>query len=172
MDLPRSIKTTPLSADELFDAVVLGINSVSKTTQGRFVPRIITATATAAAASASLSSSSLTAVAQKRRVSHKKKEEEEEKEVVVVVKDIYDILSGNGSKVTSRRTARSGSLGEEEWRRDGVTTTTAVEPELEAAGSSSPMFTVNAKKGDESRARTFLERVKSLLEIEPGRLIL
>lgn len=34
------------------------------------------------------------------------------------------------------------------------------------------VFSVRVPKGEEKRARVFLERVKTVLQIEPGRLIL
>ncbi|KAL8759086.1 MAG: hypothetical protein Q9199_001040 [Rusavskia elegans] len=34
------------------------------------------------------------------------------------------------------------------------------------------VFSVNAAKGDEKRARVFLERVKTILQVEPGRLVI
>jgi hypothetical protein len=34
------------------------------------------------------------------------------------------------------------------------------------------VFSVTVPKGDEKRAEVFLERVKSVLESEPGRLVL
>jgi hypothetical protein len=42
-----------------------------------------------------------------------------------------------------------------------------------AAGAASPtnVLSVNVSKGDEKRAEVFLERVKSVLESEPGRLV-
>jgi len=34
------------------------------------------------------------------------------------------------------------------------------------------MFSLTVPKGDEKRARTFLERVKTVLQVEPGKLVL
>ena len=39
-------------------------------------------------------------------------------------------------------------------------------------GESTKVFSVSAAKGEEKRARVFLERVKTILQVEPGRLIL
>ncbi|PQE03012.1 biotin-requiring enzyme protein [Rutstroemia sp. NJR-2017a BVV2] len=64
--------------------------------------------------------------------------------------DIYDILTGK-SKSTSERVA------------------TALKPGL---SNSVNVFTVNVPKGEEKVARVFLERVKTILEVEPGRLVL
>ena len=42
-----------------------------------------------------------------------------------------------------------------------------------AAGVAGPLnvFSVSVPKGDEKRGRIFLERVKTVLEVEPGRLV-
>lgn len=40
------------------------------------------------------------------------------------------------------------------------------------AGSVTNVFRVSAPKGEEKRARVFLERVKTILQVEPGRLVL
>jgi len=60
--------------------------------------------------------------------------------------DIMDILSG---KKTGTRASKAASV---------------VAPVN--------VFSVSVPKGDERRARVFLERVKSVLEVEPGRLVL
>ena len=71
--------------------------------------------------------------------------------------DVYDILTGK----TSSTTATNG-LG--------------VPPPGIMAGSQAAkaanVFSVSAAKGEEKRARVFLERVKTILQVEPGRLIL
>lgn len=41
-----------------------------------------------------------------------------------------------------------------------------------APGASTNVFSVSAPNGDEKRAKAFLERVKTMLQVEPGRLIL
>lgn len=70
--------------------------------------------------------------------------------------DVYDILIGS-SNTTS-------------------TNATGIPPPGIMAGSetgeSTNIFSVNATKGEEKRARVFLERVKTLLQVEPGRLVL
>ena len=66
--------------------------------------------------------------------------------------DIMDILSG---KKTRTRTSKAASVVAGE---DVVTPVN--------------VFSVSVPKGDERRARVFLERVKSELEVEPGRLVL
>ncbi len=70
--------------------------------------------------------------------------------------DIIDILSG---KVTPRRGAPLPTSSV-----PGRTLTTS-EGALNA-------FSLTVPKGEEKRARTFLERVKTVLQVEPGRLVL
>lgn len=64
----------------------------------------------------------------------------------------------------------------------GKTSTTAVYPATEATpwetmagpetGEATNVFSVSAARGEEQRARVFLERVKTILQVEPGRLVL
>ncbi|KAL9135377.1 MAG: hypothetical protein Q9175_003428 [Cornicularia normoerica] len=71
--------------------------------------------------------------------------------------DIYNILIGTPSTTPS-------------------TTNTGMPPPGITAGSktgeSTNVFSVSAAKGEEKRARVFLERVKTLLQVEPGRLVI
>ncbi|KAF1913924.1 hypothetical protein BDU57DRAFT_541295 [Ampelomyces quisqualis] len=64
--------------------------------------------------------------------------------------DVLDILSAKKSPTHGSKPARGG-----------------------AEGVFGPLhvFSVNVPKGDEKRGRIFLERVKSFLEVEPGRLV-
>lgn len=64
--------------------------------------------------------------------------------------DVLDILTAKKSSARSVKPATSG-----------------------AAGVVGPLnvFSVSVPKGDERRGRVFLERVKSVLEVEPGRLV-
>ncbi|KAI9755379.1 MAG: hypothetical protein M4579_004308 [Chaenotheca gracillima] len=65
--------------------------------------------------------------------------------------DVYDILTGRAiSQRKPRRPASSGATD---------------------ADPATNVFRVTAKRGDEKRAMLFLERVKAVLEGEPGRLI-
>ena len=68
--------------------------------------------------------------------------------------DVYDILTGTASA------------------KKGI----AMPPPGIMAGSNSGdatnVFSVSAAKGEEKRARVFLEKVKTILQVEPGRLIL
>lgn len=66
--------------------------------------------------------------------------------------DVMDILSG---KKTRTRASKAASV----VAGEGVVAPVNV-------------FSVSVPKGDERRARVFLERVKSVLEVEPGRLVL
>lgn len=71
--------------------------------------------------------------------------------------DIYDMLTGRSS--TTALTKKFG-----------------IQPPGMMAGSktgeSTNVFSVSAAKGEEKRARVFLERVKTILQVEPGRLVL
>lgn len=71
--------------------------------------------------------------------------------------DIYDILTGRASS-----TMASKRLG---GPPAGIMAGSKV-------GEATNVFSVNAAKGEEKRARVFLERVKTILQVEPGRLIL
>jgi pyruvate/2-oxoglutarate dehydrogenase complex dihydrolipoamide acyltransferase (E2) component len=64
--------------------------------------------------------------------------------------DVIDFLTGK-----SRPTRKLGSLGP-----------------VSGLGGSTSVFSVEVLKGDERRAQVFLERVKEVLEVEPGRLVL
>lgn len=65
--------------------------------------------------------------------------------------DIVDVLSGNK---TAAKKAASGSA------------------EQPPAGSAANVFSLTVPVGDEKRARAFLEKVKTLLQGDPGRLVL
>ena len=69
--------------------------------------------------------------------------------------DIYDLLTstGTGNRTTPPPAPASTGLGPK-------------------TGETTNVFSVSAAKGEEVRARTFLERVKTILQVEPGRLIL
>ncbi|KAK4696694.1 hypothetical protein P7C71_g1257, partial [Lecanoromycetidae sp. Uapishka_2] len=71
--------------------------------------------------------------------------------------DVYDILT---DKISSKRA--SEGLG-------------IPPPDIMAgskAGEATNVFSVSAARGEEQRVRVFLERVKTILQVEPGRLIL
>ena len=68
--------------------------------------------------------------------------------------DVIDILTGS-----SKTKPRS--------RSTGIPSANGV-----ASANSTSVFSVSAKKGEEKRTRTYLERVKSVLEAEPGRCVL
>lgn len=65
-----------------------------------------------------------------------------------VQEDIIDLLSG---------------------KKSAPTKAVAQEPDV---GSAPNVFSLTVPVGEEKRARTFLERVKTLLQVEPGRLVL
>ena len=67
--------------------------------------------------------------------------------------DIIDVLAGIPAAKQARRRQRSGAMGV--VSRDAPN-----------------VFSVNVRKGEERRARTYLERVKTVLESEPGRCVL
>lgn len=70
--------------------------------------------------------------------------------------DIIDILTGKTSAKSSRKAGSKADMG------------------ITASASSGAMnvFSVTVPTGEEKRARTFLERVKTVLQVEPGRLVL
>ena len=72
--------------------------------------------------------------------------------------DIIDILSGN-HKSFSASTSRKGAKGPQ----SGLTAGT---------GSAAKILTMTVPKREEKRGRVFLERMKSILQVEPGRLII
>jgi hypothetical protein len=72
--------------------------------------------------------------------------------------DIIDILSGK-QKSSSSSASRKGVNGSPPGRMAGNEPTAKV-------------LTVTVPKGEEKRGRVFLERMKSILQVEPGRLIL
>ncbi len=71
--------------------------------------------------------------------------------------DVYDLLTGKSAPL-----AASNGLG---MPPPGIMAGSK-------AGEATNVFSVSAAKGEEKRARVFLERVKTILQVEPGRLIL
>ena len=67
--------------------------------------------------------------------------------------DVYDILTGRSPE------PRSPAMGR-------------IEDKYNDVRPASNLFGVNTAKGDEKRARAFLERFKTILQVEPGRLII
>ena len=70
--------------------------------------------------------------------------------------DIIDMLSGKHTS-SSRRT---------------LSTPQSTSLTGSTAGSAINVFSVSAPKGEERRAKVFLERVKTVLQVDPGRLVL
>ena len=72
--------------------------------------------------------------------------------------DIIDILTGKAKAISSRPSYTT-------------TSTTRIGTSGTAAGAVN-MFSITVPKGEEKRARTFLEKMKTVLQVEPGRLVL
>ncbi|KAL8943139.1 MAG: hypothetical protein Q9216_001269 [Gyalolechia sp. 2 TL-2023] len=70
--------------------------------------------------------------------------------------DIIDILTGNQSR---------GVMPKPRSPPPGIMTGSE-------RGSAKNVFSVSVVKGEEKRARVFLERVKTILQVEPGRLVI
>jgi len=66
--------------------------------------------------------------------------------------DIFDMLTGSAKPSRMQNVATPGASG--------------------GSAGANKVFSVTAKKGDERRARVYLERVKTVLEVEPGRCVL
>jgi hypothetical protein len=71
--------------------------------------------------------------------------------------DIIDILSGKASSTTIARSPIASPT---------IATTSPLR------GGSTNLFTLTVPVGEEKRAKTFLERMKTVLQVEPGRLVL
>ena len=76
--------------------------------------------------------------------------------------DIIDILSGSAQMRPKRATTPAGMGLLVNPRGESITTT----------GGATNIFSLVVPPGEEKRARVFLERVKSVLHVEPGRLVL
>ena len=145
-DLPRSTATPP-TATELFNDV-LGLHKVdSSSSSGRRGSR-------------GDYIPQITALPSSRSVPPKVAVTGERKAGSQEEVDIYDILTGHST--TRQPPSRS--------RAANVPTAGIMGGSKE--GDSTNLFSVSAAKGEEKRARTFLERVKTILQVEPGRLIL
>ena len=68
--------------------------------------------------------------------------------------DVIDILTGQRSAKTEKGLSRPGVIASS------------------TQGASTNVFSLSVTKGEEKRAKVFLERVKTILQIEPGRLII
>ena len=77
--------------------------------------------------------------------------------------DVYEVLTG-----TSPTRA---SLGDTGMRPAGMMAFSKTE-ESTSKTESTNVFSVSAMKGDEKRAKVFLERIKTILQVEPGSLVL
>ena len=76
--------------------------------------------------------------------------------------DILDILTSSSStrRTSSRRAAPSSTL------------TSPIGGSISTTGGAVNIFSITVPAGEEKRGRTFLERVKTVLTVEPGRLVL
>ena len=72
--------------------------------------------------------------------------------------DIIDILSGKGQSPPSKKPARHPKVIE-----SGIST---------SGGSAINVFSLTVPEGEEKRAKVFLERVKTVLQVDPGSLVL
>lgn len=77
------------------------------------------------------------------------------KKASVKEEDIIDILSGKGPSPKPVRQAKAVE--------SGVTT---------SGGSAINVFSLTVPEADEKRAKVFLERVKTVLQVNPGSLVL
>jgi pyruvate/2-oxoglutarate dehydrogenase complex dihydrolipoamide acyltransferase (E2) component len=112
------------TADDLFDAVVLGLDTVPRTERGLYVPHVKVA---------DLPAVRLTRVPPKT--------------------DIIDMLAAPPKKATSHPPSVVS----------GIST---------GVGTGSNMFSLVVPEAEERRAAVFLDRMKAILEKEPGRLVL
>ena len=133
-DLPIPPGAKP-SADELFDAV-LGLESVSTTSRGGYIPQI---------AALPVSSAADQGLAIRPPMASREP-------------DIIDILSG---RVNSRRTAPKSVM---------ASSSIAAASPLHRGATN--LFTLTVPASEEKRAWIFLERMKTVLQVEPGRLVL
>ena len=133
-DLPIPPGAKP-SADEVFDAV-LGLDSISATSRGGYIPHI---------AALPVPSAANKGLAIRPRMVGREP-------------DIIDILSGTTRSRTKAARPAMASLN--------------IAASSPLHGGSTNLFTVTAPAGEEKRARIFLERMKTVLQVEPGRLVL
>jgi hypothetical protein len=133
-DLPNPKGAKP-SADELFDAV-LGLDAVSTTSRGGYMPQIAALPVPAPATKG---------LATRPRMAG-------------LEPDIIDILSGRASSRTSAAKP--------------ILPSTSIAAASPWHGGATNLFTVTVPVSEEKRARTFLERMKTVLQVEPGRLVL
>ncbi|RMZ92268.1 hypothetical protein DV736_g459, partial [Chaetothyriales sp. CBS 134916] len=128
---PHGAKAT---GDELFNAV-LGLNSVSTTSRGTYLPQID-----------ALPPSGFARVPLERKAIKKP--------------DIIDILSGNACPTAAGRSIPPADL----VSPSGGSITTS--------GGALNVFSLTVPVGEEHRAKIFLQRIKTVLQVEPGRLVL
>jgi len=142
-ELPRA-KSDTLSPDALFNAV-LGLDKVPghSVSRGHYIPQITALPPAGVATGLGLAAAGRAAKGK-------------------VAEDIFDVLSGKKTKSAGpvRTALPAGTMG-----------LGLVGGGVGAAGATN-VFSVAARKGEEKRVRTYLERVKTVLEVEPGKCVL
>ncbi|KAL2442663.1 Pyruvate dehydrogenase complex protein X component, mitochondrial [Exophiala dermatitidis] len=93
------------------------------------------------------------------RQSHKKPTSQRRRSAATQKPDIIDILSGKAGSATSSPTTRQQSSFSTTARR------------VSTADGALNVFSLTVPQGEEKRARTFLERIKTVLQVEPGKLL-
>ncbi|KAL9113444.1 MAG: hypothetical protein Q9227_002485 [Pyrenula ochraceoflavens] len=142
-DLLRT-KSQRASQADLFNAV-LGLDFQNpKTSHGSYIPNIIPL----APSPSSTKPASPTTTSRSRKIKEP---------------DIIEILSGKVSTTSppSRASPPSAKIGEPGTISAGF-----------APGAATNLFSLEVPKGEEKRAKTFLERMKTVIQVEPGRLVL
>ncbi|EHY57341.1 Pyruvate dehydrogenase complex protein X component, mitochondrial [Exophiala dermatitidis] len=93
------------------------------------------------------------------RQSHKKPTPQRRRSATTQKPDIIDILSGRATSSAPTTTARQQSSFSTTTRR------------VSTADGALNVFSLTVPQGEEKRARTFLERIKTVLQVEPGKLL-
>lgn len=152
-DLPLPRNSKP-SSDALFNAV-LGLDTVPTTSRGSYLPQIT------ALPIPSMTSSTRSTPSQSRPSPRKT--------------DIIDILSG---KLTPARSAEAkaflrggGGSSSKTTPQSNPSSLSPINSGTATAGAMN-IFSITVPATEERRAKTFLERVKMLVQLDPGRLIL
>ena len=141
-DLPASRRTTSPMDSDELFDQILGLDRVAKPSMGRYVPQI-----TALPESRLLGPSATTRPSRSADA------------------DVYDILTGHApsTRTQHERSRRSISGQPDAVHGDGAGA---------GAGHTNLVAVSVADKAEQHRAQAFLGRVKTILELEPGRLVL
>lgn len=149
-DLPLPKNASP-SSDSLFNAV-LGLDTLPATSRGTYLPQITALPIPSTATKTTRSTQKPSRNSPPRSA------------------DIIDILSG---KLTPARSAQAKAF----LRGGGSSSSSSAKSPIPlstnptTAGAMN-IFSITVPASEEKRAKTFLERVKMLVQLEPGRLIL